>query len=480
MSDTPAQRSESPYIPLGPFKVRLPFIHYKIELPDYLQGLLMCAVDLAAIPLMTELLGMPFEVALAVVMLNGLLYLAHHLLGDPTVPGWITPAVPLLMAYCAQFPMGPERVHALIAFQLMLGIFSIALGATGMAKKVVEYVPSAIKSGIIVGAGLSAVIAVFQVGGKFNVLPWTISIAVGIAFYLIFSQHFNELKQRNRFWWNFAKLGILPIVLLAVVIAPLFGEASWPTIQWGISKPDFAGLWNNYTVFGLGMPPFSMFISALPTMLAAYIIVFGDVLSAKSLLDEAETVRTDEVVDYNADRAHLIFGARNTFMSIFGPDVAMCGPKWAAMLVVVIERFKGGPKAMKSIIGGVGSFRWGTNSGLLLLPVVTLVQPILGVALSLTLLIQGYVSVRLGILEARSQRDLGIAGVIGAVLAIKGASWAFGIGVVLCLLIYGKNFFKGEVDGTFAKDLKVAPAKPAKGGESATALKRGVEGAMAE
>lgn len=66
---------------------------------------------------------------------------------------------------------------------------------------------------------------------------------------------------------------------------------------------------------------------------------------------------------------------------------------------------------------------------------------------------------RLGILEARCQRDLGIAGVIGAVLAIKGASRAFGIDVVLCLLIYGKNFFKGEVDGTFAKYLKAADTK---------------------
>ena len=112
-SDT---RHETPYIALGPFKVRLPFIHYKFELPDYLQGLLMCAVDLAAIPLMTEFLGMPFEMALAVVMLNGLLYLAHHLLGDPVVPGWITPAVPLLMAYCAQFPVGPERVHAPVSY----------------------------------------------------------------------------------------------------------------------------------------------------------------------------------------------------------------------------------------------------------------------------------------------------------------------------------------------------------------------------
>lgn len=441
--------------------MRLPFIHYKFELPDYLQGLLMCAVDLAAIPLMTEFLGMPFEIALAVVMLNGLLYLAHHLLGDPVVPGWITPAVPLLMAYCAQFPMGPERVHALIAFQLMLGVFSIALGATGMARKVVGFVPSAIKSGIIVGAGISAVTAVFQVGGKFDSLPWTISIAIGIAFYLIFSQHFAQLKLRNRFWWNFAKLGILPIILLAVVIAPLFGEAPWPTIQWGFSKPDFMGLWSNYTVFGLGMPPLSMFITALPTMLAVYIIVFGDVLSAKVLLDEAEQIRKDEKIDYDPDRSHLIFGGRNAFMSIFGPDIAMCGPKWAAMLVVVIERFKGGPKAMKSIYGGMGSFRWGTNTGLLLLPVVTLVQPILGVALALTLLIQGYVSVRLGILEARSQRDLGIAGVIGAVLAIKGASWGFAIGVVLCLLIYGKNFFKGENDKTFSKDLNSADAPPA-------------------
>ena len=465
-SDT---RRESPYIPLGPFKVRLPFIHYKFELPDYLQGLLMCAVDLAAIPLMTEFLGMPFEIALAVVMLNGLLYLAHHLLGDPVVPGWITPAVPLLMAYCSQFPMGPERVHALIAFQLMLGVFSIALGATGMARKVVGFVPSAIKSGIIVGAGISAVTAVFQVGGKFDSLPWTISIAIGIAFYLIFSQHFAQLKLRNRFWWNFAKLGILPIILLAVVIAPLFGEAPWPTIQWGFSKPDFVGLWSNYTVFGLGMPPLSMFITALPTMLAVYIIVFGDVLSAKVLLDEAEQIRKDEKIDYDPDRSHLIFGGRNAFMSIFGPDIAMCGPKWAAMLVVVIERFKGGPKAMKSIYGGMGSFRWGTNTGLLLLPVVTLVQPILGVALALTLLIQGYVSVRLGILEARSQRDLGIAGVIGAVLAIKGASWGFAIGVVLCLLIYGKNFFKGENDKTFSKDLNSPDAPPAPAEPAATA-----------
>jgi hypothetical protein len=451
---------ESPYTPIGPFKLRLPFIHYKFEWPDYVQGLLMCAVDLAAIPLMTELLGMPFEVALAVVMLNGLLYLTHHLLGDPVVPGWITPAIPLIMVYVSTFPEGQERVYALIGFQLTLGIFSIILGVTGLANKVVKLVPPAIKSGIIMGAGFAAVISVFQVGGRFESFPYTISIAIGIAFYLIFSKHFQLLKTKNSLWMLISKLGIFPIIILAVVLAPLFGEAPWPKIEWGFSRPDFATLWSEYTVFGLGFPSLMMFITGLPTVLATYIVLFGDVLQSKALIDEADEFRKDEKIDYNPNRAHIIFGGRNAIMGILGPDVTMCGPMWAAMQVVIIERYKEGKKAMNSIFGGSGSFRWGTNTGLLLLPIVSLVQPILGIALALTLLIQGYVSVKIGILESRSQRDLGIAGITGAVLATKGATWAFAAGILLCLLIYGKKqFFTGENDETFTKDLKTNEMK---------------------
>lgn len=445
-----AEGEESPYVPLGPFKLRLPFLHYRFEWPDYFQGLLMCAVDLAAIPLMTELLGMPFEAALAVVILNGLLYLLHHLLGDPVVPGWITPAIPLLMAYCATFPEGPERVHALISFQIMLGGLSVFLGMAGLAGKVVRFVPAAIKAGIIMGAGFAAVITVFKEGGRFDSFPWTISIAVGLAFYLIFSRHSAALKQRNAFWATLGKLGIFPIIALAIVLAPLFGEASWPELEWGLSTPDFGLLWREYTVFGLGWPPASMFLIALPTVFATYLVLFGDVIQSKALLDEADQARPDEKIDYQPDRAHLIFGGRNALMAVFGPDVAMCGPLWAAMHVVILERYREGRKVMDSVFGGSGSFRWGTNTGLLLMPIVTLVQPILGVALALTLLIQGYVSVRIGILAARSQRDLGIAGVVGAVLATRGAAWAFASGILLCLLIYGRDFFRGETDGTFA------------------------------
>ncbi|GAA4282781.1 permease [Brevibacterium daeguense] len=435
----------------GPFEVRLPFYHYRLEWQDYTQGLIMCAVDLSAIPLMMELLGMPFEAALAIVILNGILYLFHHLLGDPVIPGWITPAIPLLALYLQDFPV-EERVHALVAFQLMLGVFAIFLGATGLASKVVRVIPNALRAGIVMGAGIAAVQGIFAAGGRFESFPWTITICVGLAFFLLYSKQFQAWQLKNRTLAFIGSLGILPAMLAAVIVAPIFGEAPWPKIEWGISTPDFATLFAEYTVFGLGFPPLIMFLTAIPTVLAAYIVVFGDVLQARAVLDEANEVRKDENVQYNENRAHLIFGGRNAIMSIFGPDTAMCGPLWAAMHVTTSERYKKGPKAMQSIFSGAGSFCWGTNTGLWLLPIVSLMEPVLGVALALTLLIQGFVSIRVGIMEATSKTDLGIAGVTGAILATSGATWGFVAGILLCALIYTTNFFRGENDGIFAKD----------------------------
>lgn len=148
------------------------------------------------------------------------------------------------------------------------------------------------------------------------------------------------MKQKGKGWALLGNLGILPAILLAVFVAPLFGEAKWPDIQWGFSQPDFATLWSQYTVFGLGLPSLSFFITAIPAVFATYLVVFGDVLKTKALLSESDQVRLDEKVDYNPDRAHMIFGGRNMLMSLIGPDITMCGPMWAAMQVVVVERFK--------------------------------------------------------------------------------------------------------------------------------------------
>lgn len=44
------QGTEQPYWPLGPFKIRLPFIHYRWEFAEMLQALIMFVVSLAMIP----------------------------------------------------------------------------------------------------------------------------------------------------------------------------------------------------------------------------------------------------------------------------------------------------------------------------------------------------------------------------------------------------------------------------------------------
>lgn len=445
----------SPHWKMGPFDVRLPFVHYRMEWPDFAQGLFMCVVDLGAIPLMTEALGMPYEAALAVVILNGLLYLTHHLLGDPVIPGWITPAIPLLTVYIQTFPEGEQRVWALISFQLMLGIFSLTLGATGLASKVVRLIPSGLRAGIVLGAGIAAIISVFKDDGRFHSFP--ITIAVAVAFFLMYSRGFQALRQKAAGWRFLASLGILPAIFIAVFVAPLAGEAPWPDVEWGFSKPDFMTLWSEYTVFGVGLPPAHMFLTAIPTVLAAYIVVFGDVLQANAVLKEADHVRTDEAVVYSPSRAHLLFGGRNMLMSIIGPDIAMCGPLWAAMHVVIVERYKQGKRAMRTIFGGAGSFRWGTNVGLLLLPITSFVEPILPVGLALTLIIQGFVSVRVGIMEAKNQKDLGIAGVTAGVLATQGAAWGFAAGIIMVLVIYGKDMFKDERDGTIRNFDEIDP-----------------------
>ncbi|OFO96522.1 MULTISPECIES: membrane protein [Corynebacterium] len=447
----------SPHWKMGPFDVRLPFVHYRMEWPDFAQGLFMCVVDLGAIPLMTEALGMPYEAALAVVILNGLLYLTHHLLGDPVVPGWITPAIPLLTVYIQTFPEGEQRIWALISFQLMLGIFSLTLGITGWASKVVRLIPSGLRSGIVLGAGIAAIISVFQEGGRFHSFPITITIAVAVAFFLMYSRRFQAMRQKAAGWRFLASLGILPAIFVAVFVAPLAGEAPWPDVEWGFSKPDFITLWSEYTVFGVGLPPAHMFLTAIPTVLAAYIVVFGDVLQANAVLKEADHVRTDEAVVYSPSRAHLLFGGRNMLMSIIGPDVAMCGPLWAAMHVVIVERYKQGKRAMRTIFGGAGSFRWGTNVGLLLLPITSFVEPILPVGLALTLIIQGFVSVRVGIMESKNQKDLGIAGVTAGVLATQGAAWGFAAGIIMVLVVYGKDMFKDERDGTIRNFDEIDP-----------------------
>ena len=441
---------EQPYTKLGPFKLRLPFVHYKFEVSEGIQAILMCATCLGAIPMLTEGLGIPFELAWSMVIINGLLYNLHALLGDPVVPGWITPSIPLTMAYLTRFEIGPGRIQALIALQLLVAFIFLFMGITGLAGKLMKVIPVSIKGGILLGAGFAAIIGEFAVGkGRFNLYPFSIAIGALLSFFLLFSQRFKNYRKKYKFINMLGKYGMLPAILVSIIVAPLCKELPFPDIKIGtfIKIPEFANILKEVSVFGIGFPSADLFVKAIPMSIMVYIIAFGDFVTSGALLGEADRIRKDEVIEFNSNRSNLISGIRNLIEGLFTPYIPLCGPLWAAVSAAVFERYKEGRESMDSVYSGIGTFRLITFISVAIIPIVSLVQPTLPVALSLTLLVQGYVCTRLAMTLCRRPIDMGIAGVMASVIAIKGAAWGLGVGIVLVFLLLDK-FSEDDSEGS--------------------------------
>ncbi|MBQ3436996.1 MAG: hypothetical protein IJG31_00520 [Fusobacterium sp.] len=442
------EREEQPHLKMGPFKIRIPFIHYRFETSEGIQGILMCATCLGAIPMLTEGLGIPFELAWSMVIINGLLYNMHALLGDPVVPGWITPSIPLTMAYLTKFTIGPERIQAMIALQLLVALIFLIMGMTGFAGKLMKIIPTSIKSGILLGAGFAAIIGEVGIKGRFNLYPFSIAIGGLLSFFLLFSEKLKAWRKKYKLIAKMGKYGMLPAIIVSIIIAPLFKELPFPVIKIGtfIKIPEFANILKEVSVFGVGFPRTELFVNAIPMAIMIYIIAFGDFVTSGELLNEADKIREDEIIEFNSNRSNLISGLRNLIEGIFIPYIPLCGPLWAAVSAAVFERYKEGRENMDSVFSGVGSFRISTFLSVAIIPIVSLVQPTLPVALSLTLLVQGFVCTRLAISLCKRNIDMGIAGVMAAVLAVKGAAWGLGVGIILVLLLIG-HFNSEKMEG---------------------------------
>lgn len=142
MSARRARKSnELPYIPLGPFQWRIPGVHYRVEYVEFFQGLILGATALSSIPYLTDYLGLPYELAWSCVILEVALYMLHGWLGDPVVPGWITPTLPFTLAFISGFEKGPQRIQAMIAVQLSGGIHILVYGCHEIGRQVCKERP---------------------------------------------------------------------------------------------------------------------------------------------------------------------------------------------------------------------------------------------------------------------------------------------------------------------------------------------------
>ncbi len=434
---------EQPCWPLGPFRIRLPFIHYRWELPEMIQGLIMFVVGLAMIPLLETYLGMPYEAALAFTFVAGLGYILPALLGVPLVPGWITPAIPVVLLYLKGFEPGPEAIKAMFALQVEVTLIFLFLGITRLGSKLVDVIPNSLKSGIIIGAGIAALMGELKTGGRVDATPISLLLGAIISAYILFSLSFKNVVNASPLAKRIANFGMVPGMILAMVIGWVSGEYALPDVQWGITQPDFGLMWQ-YLTFSVGFPGWDVFLLAIPTAIIAYVIAFGDIIVGFTLVKRVDHLRADEKIESSVDRVHLVTALRNLLHAFLAPWPGLAGPLWTAAHATVAERYAMGRKAMDSIYSGGGTF-WITGLvALFILPLVTLFKPVLPIALSLTLILTAYICIMVGMEQLKNPTERGVAGIVAVTLAMpdpKSTVYAVVIGLVLYFLIERPKLF---------------------------------------
>jgi len=454
---TTAQQTgkEQPYS-AGILKLRLPFIHYRIEYQDFIQGMILSCVPLGITAAMVKVLGIPIEIAVLMVVINNFFYLIHTTFGDPSVSGWITAGIPLYLSYLTEYDAGPERIQALVALQVLVGLIFLVLGVTGITKNIIKHFPVSMRSGILLGAGFASLMRVFNPAQPFmGKMPISFIIASLGSFFILFSV--KAVRFRVKFGWFawIASFGIAPGFVLGYIVGLITGEIAPPTgvFDHFIIAMPFGDMLTSFTSLGLGMPSASIWGGAISLAIVAYVLAFGDILVLEAMIDDCNKSRTDEKVVFEVSRNHIITAFRNIFQGFFVPFVSLCGPQWTGGQALVVNRFKNStPEQEPSYWGGATSLFWGMSIAMLFHPFVQIILPAKLIGFGLTLLIQGYLCIYLAFAMCTTNIQRGIAGVMGAALVsanfVKLWGSAFWSGPTIALIVGAALYFLLEHDAS--------------------------------
>lgn len=434
---------EQPYWSIGNYKMRLPFIHYRLETPELIQGFVIFTIGLSLIEIMTTYVGMSYQAALAITVFTHFVMLIPTTFGVPFVSGFITPLIPVLVVFLGGFEPGPEAIKALIAVQIAVAVIFFLLGITGLGKKFIIHLPNSLKGGILIGAGIGAIMTEIEPGGRVAETPISLIIGGLICLFIMFSNSFKKISENNRFFRLIASFGIMPAIVVAIIIGWIIKEYPTPTVEWGITIPVISEMWQ-VTPFVVGFPSIKLFMIALPTAILAYIIAYGDIVVGESLINRASESRDDEKISYDIGQVHFLTAIRNFIHALFLPHPGLAGPIFTAGTASVAERYTYGRKAMDSIFSGANSLLISLTIAMFVLPLITLFQPFLPIALSITLILTGYLCITLGIQQVKTETEIGIAGVMGITLAIYGAAYALVVGILLHFIIERTNIRKNR------------------------------------
>ncbi|WP_017549737.1 solute carrier family 23 protein [Salinicoccus carnicancri] len=437
---------EQPYWPLGSFKIRLPFIHYRLEKAELIQGLVLFTAGLSMIEIMTSFMGISYEAALTITILNQFLMLLPSSMGVPFVSGFITALIPLIIVFLQGYDPGPEAIQAVIAVQLVLALIFLVFGISGLGEKVVKNLPASLKGGILIGAGIAAIMTEIEPGGRLTETPITIGIGSVLCLFIMFSMYFRKISRKSSMIQKIASYGIIPAIMAAIAIGLVVGEYSFPDIEWGITPLAIQEVWA-MSPFSIGFPGLEMFVAAIPTAIMAYVIAYGDIVVGEQVIKRAEESRPDEKINYSFSMLHKLTFLRNLLNGLFAPHPGMAGPIFTAGTASVAERYTYGRKSMDSIFSGTNSMLIAFSVGIMLLPLVSFFRPFLPIALSLTLILTGYLCITIGMQQLKKESEMGVAGLMAITLALYGAAAALAAGVVLYFVIQKTRLFEKDAEG---------------------------------
>ncbi|MDM8524159.1 hypothetical protein QUF80_12385 [Desulfococcaceae bacterium HSG8] len=451
MAMTRENGQEQPYAG-GKLKFRFPFVHYRIEYQDFVQGAILSCVPLGITAAMVKVLDIPIEVAVLMVVINNFLYLLHTSFGDPSVAGWITAGIPLYISYLTGFEAGPDRIKALIALQVLVGLIFLVLGLTGITRYVIKHFPISMRAGILLGAGFASLMRIFDPGQPFiGKMPVAFLVAGFLSFFVLFSH--RALAFRAKYGWFawIASFGIAPGFVAGYIVGLFTGEIKPPTGMFDhfVIQAPVGEMLESFSAIGLGMPSAGMWGAAISLAIVAYVLAFGDILVLEALIDDSNKARPDEKISFDVSRNHIITAIRNIVEGIHMPYLPLCGPQWTGGQALVVNRYKHAtPDQEPSYWGGATSIFWGMSIAMVFHPWVQLILPAKMIGFGLTLLIQGYLCVYIAFAMCQDNVQRGIAGVMGAVLVsanyVKLWGSPFWSGPTMSLIIGAILFFSLE------------------------------------
>ena len=428
----------------GPFTLRIPFIHIKFRAGEFFQGMVISgATAFAAVPVAMGL-GLSFEEGVALSFVAGSLIASGPIFfGEPMAPGWITPALPIVIAAFAtkgQFNgvYDPATFQFMAAMCIEFTILVFILGSTGWGKKLIQIIPNGLKAGIILGAALAAFYQVFVTDmDKLMLQPVSMAVAIILCVITTFSDPFKKLAEKNMFFKKIGSLGLLPGFILAGLVAFLLNEVTFD-IQWGFQVPDVVALFNKTSPLVIGFPSLPMYLEALPLVIIGYTLLFGDLITATEVLNDGQKSRPDEPLDINLDRSHLSIAVRNFLGLLINPFFPTQGALWTGVHVVVVERWKKGPKEMPSIFDGLGSYYlMGLPILYFTLPFITLMKPLMQMALTLTLILTGFACAYVAMAIPKKNTEMASALLIAVFITFFSAWVGLLVGIILSILVIG-------------------------------------------